>query len=214
MDEKKKLIITIVITSVLVTVFIGLLLYQFSILGVGPFTGDESLRTVIAKKEAELAGMKSRLATELPLKKAEKGKLEPLQKEANELLPVEIAPERLLKFINAKAELALVDLVSVDSEKVKAKVNVFGGGGGGPFQEIKYKMDIVGNLDELALFINYMEMFELVNESGNSQKRFFEVKDLVIKADKNGISEDGRHKIKLKMSTYMKKKKANKGPGF
>lgn len=213
MDEKKKLIITIVVTAVILLAFTGILIYQFSVLGVGPFKGVDSLLTKIEVEEKKLQGMKARLASELPVKQDEKKALEPLAEEAKQLLPEEIAPERLLKFINAKAELALVDLVAIDSAKVKAQGGFFGGGAAKPFDEIVYSMNIIGSLDELALFLNYMEMFELSGNEGESQKRFFEVKDIKIKADGSGLVEGGRHQIALKMSTYMKKS-APQNTGF
>ncbi len=208
MEEKKKLVITIAITLFMVLLFTGILLYQFSVLGVTPMKGVKSLTTVIEKKEKELNALKARISVELPQRKMEMTKLQPLAKEANQLLPKSVTVEELLKFINSKAELALVDVTSIADKKVKPKTSMFGVASTKNFDEIEYTMNMTGTLDEIALFINYMEMFEIKGKSGNLEKRLFSVKDLKIKAAKSGLTEGGRHKVTMKMSTYVKKKDA------
>jgi hypothetical protein len=210
MEEKKKFIITISAVSTGVLVLLGVMLYQFSVLGVSFMKGPNSLTTKVDKVEKNIVRIEGRLEVELPAKKQEREDIRRNEGMAKQLLPTSIAPEKLLRFIHAKAELALIDLVAIKAVVTKkANTNPFAMGAKKEnWEEIVYKTKLLGTYDQLALFINYLEMFEIPGKDGKPVKRLFAVKDLKIKAEDDGIIEGGRHDITLDISTYTFEKPA------
>lgn len=204
MDEKKKLAATIAVVAVVVLALVGLLAWQFRVLGVAPLDHPQSLNAQIKATEASYTALRQKLDVEMPAAVAKKEKLEGLRSEAEQLLPVGVASEELLEFVRAKADKSLVDLLSTREQFIAPGRDPRSAGV--PAQEIALKVTLDASFDELVSFINYLEMFEMPGDDGKPIQRFFAVKNIEVTAKDMGMVEsntpDARHKVNLTLSTY------------
>ncbi|MHC4886057.1 MAG: type 4a pilus biogenesis protein PilO [Planctomycetota bacterium] len=205
MDEQKKLVVTLVTMIGVAVVILGVLLYQMNTLGVPPLDGEESINAEIAKAETELKRLTKLSTQELPQAKKELEDLSGMEADARQLLPKVVLTEEVLKFINAKAEEARVEILGIDPTKVKKKSGGFRRGPAEPYEEKVYRMIVTGSYDQIALFVNYMEMFELSVDGQKPEKRFFKIRDIKLHSKELGLSETLSHVATLDVATYQYK---------
>jgi Tfp pilus assembly protein PilO len=175
-----------------------------------PFKDTESIATKIDIISAKIVKEEQRKA-QIPAKEEELKKLTAQQDAANQLLPKESDPAQLVAFINAKAQEVGVDIGSLTPKAAKKKssggfrgrIGGAAAGSGDKFEEWVYAIELNGSYDKIAMFINRMEEFEIVNGEGQREKRFFAVRDIDITADKLGVKEENvKHIAKVTMVTY------------
>jgi hypothetical protein len=204
MEEKKKLLITIAVTAVLVLAFLGGVIYQMRSLGVSPLDHPASLRGQIRSLHKQSQQLEQRVKVELPAKRAERDSLLGMKELAAELLPRRIATEQINRFVREKADLALVAVTDFELSQPRRQR----GAAGGPAEEWEVDLELYGTYDQVALFVNYMENFELrganVGAEGqdNVVHRFFAVKSMNLIAQEEGMSTGGTHNVNLVLSTY------------
>ncbi|MFW5856535.1 MAG: hypothetical protein ACOCX4_01545 [Planctomycetota bacterium] len=201
MEEKKKLIITAAIVGFVCLLLVGALAYQVHVLGEAPLAHEESLLAEIDRLETQKAGLEQRVNVELPARRQELESLKGLATLAGQLLPDEIRPEDLLRFVREKAEQALIGIHKSEIVQPRQRPG-FGQTATDPWEERVLKLELLGDYDSLGLFINYLETFEMAGPDGKPVRRFFAVKDLQIEAEDDGLVEDGEHEITLEVSTY------------
>lgn len=202
MDERKKLIVTLAIMIGIAVVVFGILIYQMHNLGVSPLGGADSINAEIAKADLELNRLNVISKKDLPEAVKRLEELDSLKGDAAQLLPVKVLTEEVLRFINAKAEEAQVEILGVDPTKAKKASSGTGRTVSEPYEEKIYRMIVSGSYDQIALFINYMEMFELSAEGQKPEKRFFNIKDITLESQELGLSEDLNHVATLDIATY------------
>lgn len=129
------------------------------------------------------------------------------------VLPRESGPDQLIAAIRTKARQAGVVPTRLQPSIVQAAAGR-GAQGGGAFEIWRFSLDVVGSFDQIAGFINRMEEFESPGAAraarAGSERRFFEVRELTIDAQENGLANLGggaaanpvRHRAALVMQTY------------
>ena len=223
MSEKNKLIITIV-ASVLVAIGIAVGIYfPMNEIGIRPFDGNpKNLRKEIEGLKKELDGFQAKIK-QIPDAEEKKRLLEPVSQEAAQLLPRERNPIDLIGAIRQKATEAGVITTVINPGKVaavSAAKQGFGPGSrskaapvGAAFDEWTFSLELEGTCDQIGLFVNKMEEFEVPGATdGRMEKRFFVVRNISITASRNGLTEgvilvEGKpmtatHKCSLSMVTY------------
>jgi Tfp pilus assembly protein PilO len=202
MEERRKLITTVIVSAVVVLLLGGALAWQARTLGVGPLDHAESLNSRIAITTKQRDDLQRKIQTEMPKRRDELASYQKSKDLATELLPDEVGDQQIKRFVWEKADLALIEVLNVSRLEPARRSSVGRGGGGGPWEEFVVSLELRGTYDQLALFINYLETFQLDRPDGSTVRRFFEVKNLEVEAEEEGVIESGRHEIKLDVSTY------------
>ena len=211
MNENVKLGITI---GAFAAVVLGLMLQlyrQMSYVGDDPFKNPTSVKAQIDTTQRAIEDAEAKIA-QLPDKRVELKKWQQEEKKAVQLLPSESTPDDLLRAIRKKAEEAGVKPRYIKPSRSDSGRPGFGapgmpgpgggGGGGAKQEEWLFRIDLIGTYDQIAVFINKMEEFEIAAPSGQMEKRFFAVRELEISAPGNGVTEDGINRCKLTMQTF------------
>lgn len=206
---KKQLALVIGILAVVLGIVLTILYFQIQKAGdMWPHekkTG--SLTFDIEKLEKEIAALR----TEVAKIDGAKEKLEAIRIEydlATSVLPRESSPDQLLAAIRTKAHESEVIPI-----RVTPRVGAAQSSRRGPsaFEEWSFTLEILGNYDQIATFINKMEEFQSADASRvGSAKRFFRVSDIQITAERQGQAALGGadptsvigHKCTLVMQTY------------
>jgi outer membrane murein-binding lipoprotein Lpp len=136
---------------------------------------------------------------------------------AQTVLPRESSPDQLIAAIRTKAQQAGITPVRLQPSIIQAggRGTARGGnaqGAGGAFETWRFTLNITGNYDQIASFVNIMEEFESPDaERTGSERRFFELLDINIQAQENGLANLGgevdanspvAHSCTLIMQTY------------
>lgn len=125
------------------------------------------------------------------------------------VLPRESSPDQLIAAIRMKAQQAGIVPTSLKPSILQAGTQR--GGAGGAFETWRFSLEISGNYDQIAGFINRMEEFESPDAARTgSERRFFELLEISIAAQDNGLANLGgegvsapvSHKCSLIMQTY------------
>ncbi|MDR1536038.1 MAG: hypothetical protein LBU64_13285 [Planctomycetota bacterium] len=172
---------------------------------------------------ASLRGDVGKLQEEIKKIPAARERLEAVKVEydlATRVLPRENSPDQLIAAIRTKAQQAGVIPTQLVPSRSRASAPRGGrnqrGGASGNFEEWTFTLRLEGTYDQIATFVNYMEEFESSSPSRTgSEKRFFQVRDIDISADQNGMGflgnpgDDGqaaesrqRHGCSLVMQTF------------
>jgi hypothetical protein len=213
MEEKKKALVTLAVMAGVALILVGVQVYLMSQLGVAPLDGEESLKTKIKGMESEKSRLEKIQEVTLPQKEEELDKLMSVSADAIELLPDEVKPEQVMEFIIAKAFEAQVNLLDYSEAKKRRAFSAFGRGPSNPWEEIKFELILSGTYDQLALFINYIEIFEMQGPEGKPISRFFAVENPEIEVRQKGVHETGFHEMKVEIVTYKFKQPTGKKLG-
>ena len=174
-----------------------------------------ALRAEIGKLEGELKSHQAKIK-KIPETEDKKKAIEPVSQEAAQLLPRVRNPIDLIGNIRQKATESGVLTSMIDPGTISAAGGGGKGGGFGPgqrskattgggFDEWSFKIDMEGTCDQIGMFVNKMEEFEVPGTEGRMEKRFFAVRSISITASKSGLTEGGpkaTHKCSLSMVTY------------
>lgn len=126
---------------------------------------------------------------------------------AARVLPRESGPDQLIAAIRTKAQQSGVTPTSLRPSIVRAS----GRDAVQTFETWRFSLAVTGSYDQIGAFINRMEEFDSAEaERVGSEKRFFEVRDISIRAQDNGLANLGggaaadpvRHSCSLVMQTY------------
>lgn len=201
---------TQMIFGFLALVIVGGAAYLYMLIGeAGDFWPAENEPGTLTRDVGNLKDENSRLSQEVAKIPAAKEELEKISVDydlATRVLPRESSPDQLIAAIRTKAAQAGVSPTSLQP-------SIDAGGRGGSFETWRFSITLTGNYDQLATFINRMEEFESADAaSTGSEKRFFEVKNLTIIAEQNGMANLGsnaisgpdaiKHACTLVMQTY------------
>lgn len=124
---------------------------------------------------------------------------------ASRVLPRESSPDQLIAAIRTKAQQAGVAPSSLRPSVAR------GGRGGGNFEIWRFSLTLEGSYDQIASFINKMEEFDSPDAAQTgSEKRFFELIDVDITSQQNGLANLGSdngtnpilHACNITMQTY------------
>lgn len=131
---------------------------------------------------------------------------------ATRVLPRQSSPDQLLAAIRIKAVQAGVVPDRVTPNAIAPRQQGARRAGEGAFEEWSFSLSIKGSYDQIATFVNRMEEFESTDSARiNSEKWFFQVKEIDITAEDNGLANLGggqvaanaiRHQCNLIMQTY------------
>lgn len=132
---------------------------------------------------------------------------------ASRVLPRESSPDQLIAAIHTKAQQSGVIPTSLSPSVAKGGPQPQGGRGQGSnaFETWRFTLNLTGSYDQLATFINRMEEFDSPDAARTgSEKRFFEVRDITITSEENGLANltpEGagkpvEHKCVVVMQTY------------
>ena len=160
--------------------------------------------------ESDIAKLRSEVAKIEPAKKL----LEDLKVEydlATRVLPRENTPDQLIASIRTKAhEAGVIPEVLTPSVAAAPRQR----SGKASFEEWSFSLNIRGDYDQIATFVNRMEEFESADpEKTGSEKRFFKVSSITIAAEDGGLgffgppvgapgSTQRGHNCALTMQTY------------
>ena len=127
---------------------------------------------------------------------------------AQTVLPRESSPDQLIAAIRTKAQQAGVIPTSLTPSIIQGGGG--GRGGGSAFEIWRFSLAVGGSYDQIAGFINRMEEFESPDAARTgSERRFFELLEINIDAQDNGLANLGggttapvSHSCSLVMQTY------------
>ncbi len=131
------------------------------------------------------------------------------------ILPRESSPDQLIAAIRTKAQQSGITPNRLQPSIVRGQPAQTGragqGGQGANFEIWRFSLNLQGDYDQIATFINRMEEFDSPDaERTGSEKRFFEVREIDIKAQDQGLANLGadtggapvQHACSLIMQTY------------
>ncbi len=196
MKESLKLGITIGVFAVLLLGCLVGLYFQVSYIGYEPFKGKESIAQQMDDLQARLDEAQSRIE-QIPEKKKKLKELEIVAKSANQLLPSKRTSDDLLRAIWKKAEESGVVPRSVEPGRATRNSQ-----SEGDYEPLAFTIAIDGPYDNIALFINRMEEFEVAGKNGQLEKRFFAVRKISIKNRSSKLSENGIQTCTMTMETF------------
>ncbi|MCD7896092.1 MAG: type 4a pilus biogenesis protein PilO [Planctomycetaceae bacterium] len=122
------------------------------------------------------------------------------------ILPCESTPDQLIAAIRTKAQQS-----GITPNRLQPSVASGQAGQGANFEVWRFSLNLLGDYDQIATFINRMEEFDSPDaERTGSEKRFFEVREISIKAQDQGLANLGsgsggapvQHACNLIMQTY------------
>lgn len=200
-----------IVMGVLGALLLGGLYYLYTQIGTAgdmwPAEGEPNNLTFdINKLQKEISALREEV-NKIP---SAKERLEVLRVEydlATRVLPRESNPDQLIAAIRTKATQANVIPLSLvprvgGGARVKGRARA-------AFQEWSFSLSIRGSYDQIGAFVNRMEEFESNDPSRvGSEKRFFEVRDIEIVSEGNGMAGLGGqnpalgHTCNLVMLTY------------
>lgn len=208
MGGRKRLIRMLVVAGV---ILLGGLAYLFLLVreagDMWPYEGEPNTLT---REVTDLEKEVRRLEAERAKIPAAREELERIRVEydlASRVLPRQASPGQLMDAISVKALQAGV----VPNRLTPSASGQAARGRGVAFEALDFALSIKGSYDQIATFVNRMEEFESNDPSRiSSDKWFFEVKEITITAEDNGMSNLGaqaaqnavKHQCDLKMRTY------------
>lgn len=173
-----------------------------------------SLTQQVNQLEREVQNLKAEVA-KIPAMEERLAKVRVDFELASRVLPRESSPDQLIAAIRTKAQQANVTPSSVRPNVSRAapRRNTRGGGGGGgnSFETWTFSLTLQGSYDQIASFVNRMEEFDSADAAQTgSEKRFFELIDIDITAEQNGLANLGpssggnpiMHTCNMTMRTY------------
>ncbi|MCL2000544.1 MAG: type 4a pilus biogenesis protein PilO [Planctomycetes bacterium] len=211
----------VMILGLAAAAFVGGLVYLFlQIKEAGDFWPYNNEPGTLTHEVNQLTDEVQRLQVEVARIGPAREQLEAIRIEhelASTVLPRESSPDQLVAAIRIKAQQAGVIPDRLIPSAARAPQQPRGGGArraGGAFEEWNFSLTIRGTYDQIASFVNRMEEFESVDaEKTGTEKRFFQVQDIEITAEENGLANlgaaaasgpEGRkgHQCILLMQTY------------
>lgn len=204
MEEAKKLLLTIVVFGGIIFLLAAVQVYQLAVYGWGFIAFEDALTLQVEEQQTKLGKLIRRNTIERDKATKELETLEGMKEVALQLMPDELKTRELVGAISNKGKgLVLVNEIKPVENKSKTTVRRRGPAvASDPYEAVVYEMELRGSFDEIATFINVMEMFELSDEEGKSKKQFFAVQDIEIEADQEGLTKSGSHTVNLKLVTY------------
>ncbi|MCC8165095.1 MAG: type 4a pilus biogenesis protein PilO [Planctomycetes bacterium] len=164
-----------------------------------------TLTQQLAALDNEVMGLRLQVA-QIPARQEILEALKVEYEYGSRILPRESSPDQLIAAIRTKAQQS-----GITPNRLQPSIASGSAGQGANFEIWRFSLSLQGDYDQIATFINRMEEFDSPDaERTGSEKRFFEVREINIVAQDQGLANLGadaggapvQHACNLVMQTY------------